>query len=338
MARSDGDTLSWDGSGGLPVEPPVGPRQPEPAPRPGEAGPASADRLPGIGEPAPVRPGAPGVPVPAPIRPPLPLPRPSAPALIETAGYAALALLQVGDTANAARAIRWLAGKRNPQGGFGSTQDTVVALQAIAMSAATSRSDVDATLTLTAGGWRKELRVGADNADVVQIVEVPTGGQLQVESRGRGPLLLQAVRRFNLPAVEAAARSAFEIDVRYGADRVEVNDQIEVRATLRYAPPEPLAAGMVVVDVAVPTGFAHVAESLDALLKREPRLKRWDAAGRKVVLYVEDMRPGDTIVLAFQARALYPVKAQPTASQAYAYYRPEWRGETLVAPPRVGAA
>jgi CD109 antigen len=331
MARKDGDALSWDGStAGSPLPPGEG--QGEGAARGQGDGPNR--RLPGVAEPAPIRPG---LPAPAPIRPPVPLPRPSAPALIETTAYAALALLQVGDTVNATRSIRWLAGKRNAQGGFGSTQDTVVALQAIAASAAASRTDVDATLTLTAGGWRKELRVGADNADVVQVLDVPTGGPLQVDSRGRGQLLLQTVRRFNLPAVEAAARSAFEIDVRYGADRVEVNDQIEVRATLRYAPPEPLAAGMVVVDVAVPTGFAHVAESLDALMKREPRVKRWDAAGRKVVLYVEDMRPGDTIALAFQARALYPVKAQATASQAYAYYRPEWRGEVLASPPKVGA-
>ena len=35
------------------------------------------------------------------------------------------------------------------------------------------------------------------------------------------------------------------------------------------------------------------------------------------------------LTLTFQARALYPVRAQAVASQAYAYYRPEWRGESL---------
>ena len=36
-----------------------------------------------------------------------------------------------GDRVNAASAARWLVSKRNSQGGFGSTQDTVVALQAL---------------------------------------------------------------------------------------------------------------------------------------------------------------------------------------------------------------
>ena len=28
-------------------------------------------------------------------------------------------------------------------------------------------------------------------------------------------------------------------------------------------------------------------------------------------------------------RALYPVKAKGVTSQAYSYYKPDWRGETL---------
>ena len=69
--------------------------------------------------------------------------------------------------------------------------------------------------------------------------------------------------------------------------------------------------------------------SLQDLQAREPRLKRFDLAGRKVIFYIEDMRPNDRLILSFRARALFPVKAQAGQSQAYAYYRPEWRGETL---------
>ena len=35
------------------------------------------------------------------------------------------------DTTSTPRAAKWLVGQRNAQGGFGSTQDTVVALQAL---------------------------------------------------------------------------------------------------------------------------------------------------------------------------------------------------------------
>ena len=53
-------------------------------------------------------------------------------AAIETTGYALLALMANDDLANAAQAAKWLATQRNAYGGFGSTQDTVVSLQALA--------------------------------------------------------------------------------------------------------------------------------------------------------------------------------------------------------------
>jgi CD109 antigen len=96
-----------------------------------------------------------------------------------------------------------------------------------------------------------------------------------------------------------------------------------------FNPPEPLKAGMVVVDVAVPTGFEPVRESIEEAVAGEPQMKRFDVAGRKVIFYIEDMEPGDSISFSFQARALYPVRAKGVASQAYSYYNPEWRGETL---------
>jgi CD109 antigen len=58
-------------------------------------------------------------------------------------------------------------------------------------------------------------------------------------------------------------------------------------------------------------------------------IKRYDVAGRKVIVYIEDMEPGDEVGFVFQARALYPVRGKGTASAAYSYYTPEWRGETL---------
>ncbi|HET8626855.1 MAG TPA: alpha-2-macroglobulin family protein, partial [Thermomicrobiales bacterium] len=301
----------------------------EPRPRPLPAG-------------TPVPPGQPAQPGAIPGPGPIP-PQPVRSATIETTGYATLALLQGGDRLTASRAVRWLASRRNAQGGFGSTQDTVVALQALTAAATANRTDVDARVALTAGSWRKEVRVAADNADTVQIVEAPVGGALNVQSSGRGEVLAQLVSRYNLPAAASPATSAFQLDVQYSADQIEVNDLITVTATVRFTPPEQYgpagaSAGMVVLDVAVPTGFAPEQATLDALLQREPRLKRYDIAGRKVIFYIEDLAAGEALTLAFQARALYPVRAQAVTSQVYAYYQPELRGESLGGQLVVGAA
>ena len=287
-----------------------GSEQPQPLPQPAN----------------PAQPGAPAVPVPGPGLLP---PRQNRSAAVETTAYAMLALLTQGDSPTAARAARWLVAQRNAYGGYGSTQDTVVGLQALTSFAANSRSDVDATITLQSGNWNQKVRVSPADADVLRLVEVPLGGNLSVSAEGKGQVVLQTVRRYNLPDAAQARQSVFQLDVQYGVDQVAVNDLITVTATVKFTPPEPMQAGMVVLDVAVPTGFAAVEESLAALTEQQAKLKRFEVAGRKVILYIEDMQPEEQLQFSFQARALYPVKAQAVASQAYAYYRPEWQGESL---------
>ena len=134
-----------------------------------------------------------------------------------------------------------------------------------------------------------------------------------------------------MPEAEREAAEMFRIEVDYGADHVTVDDLIDISATLTFSPPPGLnvGAGMVVLDVAVPTGFAPEDESVRAMVEALPQVKRREIAGRKVIFYIEDLVPGEPLSLRFQARAQYPVRAQPGTSQVYSYYTPQWRGETL---------
>ncbi|MGH9175810.1 MAG: hypothetical protein ACRD1H_15705 [Vicinamibacterales bacterium] len=196
-------------------------------------------------------------------------------------------------------------------------------------AAASSRDDIDATVFLSSGDFTAEVHVDAENADIMQVIEVPAGGTLAIETTGTGQVMGQAVRRFNVLETIGPEFSIFELSVNYGTDEVEVDDTIEITARIRYTPPEPLGAGMVVLDVAIPTGFAPVEATIDALVDGDEQLKRWDLAGRKVIFYIEDMQPDETLTLTFEARALYPVRAEAVASRVYAYYKPAWAGESL---------
>lgn len=250
-------------------------------------------------------------------------------ASVETTGYAILALLEGGDRLTASAAARWLVTQRNSFGGYGSTQDTVVGLQALSEFAANARFDVDLDIALASGSWSRSVSVNASNADVVQIVEIPAGDSLSVAADGSGEVVMQVVNRFNMPEARAAGEDIFTIDVTYSAELIEVNDRIAITAVASFTPPAPADSGMVVMDIAIPTGFAAVGDTVAALVEDTPKLKRYDVAGRKVILYVEDMAPNESISLEFEAVALHPVKAQPVTSQVYSYYTPDWRGETL---------
>jgi len=271
--------------------------------------------------------GAPAVPVER-LEPEPGLSHPSSSTAIEATAYATLALIRHGDALSAAQAARWLVGQRNAYGGFGSTQDTVVALQALTELSAGVSADVDLDVTVRAGQQTNELHIDQENFDVLQVVELPLDAAVEVEVVGKGQVVVQVVTRFNLPEPEEG-KEVFEIDVDYGTEQVEVDDLITVAVDVRFTPPEPVEAGMVVLDVAVPTGFDPVRESIDAVVENSAKIKRYEVAARKVIFYIEDMQPGEAVSFDFKAKALYPVKAKGAASQAYSYYKPEWKGEAL---------
>jgi CD109 antigen len=72
-----------------------------------------------------------------------------------------------------------------------------------------------------------------------------------------------------------------------------------------------------------------VTDSIVAVTEKLDNIKRYDIAGRKVIFYVENMKPGQRITFDFQVKAQYPVKAKGVLSTAYSYYSPDIKGETL---------
>ena len=250
-------------------------------------------------------------------------------AVIETTGYALLALLHHEDLVSASRTAKWLVGQRNALGGFGSTQDTIVGLHGLTTFSTKVRTNADMTVVLESDTWRKEVRITPENADVLQTVQVPLGEVIAVTAVGKGDAVLQSVLRYNVPERRTEISDVFDITVDYGTDHVEVDDLITVSASVTFTPPTPIKAGMVVLDVAMPTGFEPVRETVGELVEENANLKRFEIAGRKVILYIEDMLPGETVSFGLQAWAKYPVRAKEVVSQVYSYYRPEHRGETL---------
>ena len=71
---------------------------------------------------------------------------------VEMTAYNALTLIKHKRLSEALQAIKWLASQRNSKGGFKSTQDTMIALQAMAeYTLQTTKSDNDLKLKVKAG-------------------------------------------------------------------------------------------------------------------------------------------------------------------------------------------
>ena len=248
---------------------------------------------------------------------------------VENTGYAVLALLERGDRLNALDAVRWLVSQRNAYGGYRSTQDTVVGLQALIQHSIVTQNNVDMTVTLTSGDWSEQVTIEAANADIVQVVKVPVGEDIQVAAEGGGEAILQVVHRFNRPEAQAQPVEIFTLDVDYSPDLVTVGDVISVSAKVGFVPPSDLDVGMVVVEVAVPTGFSPDVETLETMANDNPMIRRYDITERHVVIYLEDLVANETFDLNFAAKAQHVITTQPATSRVYSYYNPRWRAESL---------
>ncbi len=251
---------------------------------------------------------------------------------VETTAYATLALIEAKNPV-ASSSLKWISAQRNSNGGFSSTQDTVMAFRALMSAAASAGRDVDATVTVFADNATvRSIDVNPGNFDVVQIIEIPqNASQVKLELEGTGELSYQLVRRFNVILPEVAPQKEIELEVEYDSANVTVNDIVNVQTRLKYnglrgIDGRATSSGMMIVDIAVPTGFTPVIPSL-AALKEEGVITRYEVAGRKVILYIDDMQPGEEISFSIQMRALFPVKAIAQESRAYSYYNPHVSAE-----------
>ena len=259
---------------------------------------------------------------------PIMIQQPNRSAVIETTAYSMLALIRRGDNLNAGRAGTWLISQRNAYGGFGSTQDTVVGLQALSSYATGIRSDVDLTVSVKGPGIDKQVPITSANFDVLQVVELPANQSVTITAKGKGEVMAQVVRRYNI-AVPDKVDPVIGIEVKYDAADVSVNDLVNVLVNLSFNPPGQVESGMLVVDISVPTGFTADTASIEALMKSQPLIKRYDISGRKVIFYIDNLKAGTKLNFSFKVLAQYPVKAKGAPSQAYSYYQPDFKGESL---------
>ncbi|KAI7801069.1 complement C4-1 [Triplophysa rosa] len=114
---------------------------------------------------------------------------------VETTAYGLLNALSVGDKEMAKEIANWLTEQRGYGGGFRSTQDTVVALEALAKYRAQNNDVEDLNLRVEMcheNGQREDIRLTKRNALTHAAVEVRNPGKMtvNVEGTGRGTLLI----------------------------------------------------------------------------------------------------------------------------------------------------
>ncbi|XP_053856132.1 alpha-2-macroglobulin-like protein 1 isoform X2 [Vidua macroura] len=248
----------------------------------------------------------------------------AAPAEVEMTAYVLLAYLSQpsvspADLGTASQIVRWLCKQQNPYGGFASTQDTVVALQALAKYAAlTYGSNGDITVTVTSpSGTVQDFVLDSSNRLVLQRAALPKlPGTYGLRARGQGCALAQVTLRYNVPPPPSTG--AFELRVETEPLPGTPNPQFLLRLWARYSGERP-ATNMVVIEAKLPSGYSPDKKSM-VELKRQNLVKKVEVQPDQVTIYLDQLNKKEE-TFSFRAQQDFLVSnLQPATVSLYDYY------------------
>ena len=262
---------------------------------------------------------------------------------IETTALAALAL----NRANGHRpivdgALRYLADHRDGSGTWGTTQATVAALKAMLASARTpAKRDRDATFTVeeVTGDARQrplgQLTVTRAKSGAVHTLRLdglttPGAHRLRLATADAVGMGYQVVLHYHAPTAPAAPGAPLTVKVDYDTSDLQETQIVHVRATVANRSAE--EAKVLLVDLGTPPGFSVDPTILDGLVKAG-QIDRYTLTARGVIVYVPAIAARSDLVIGYDMRARYPVRAVAAPTRVYAYYQPEL--SAAAQPPRI---
>ncbi|KFZ45384.1 Alpha-2-macroglobulin-like 1, partial [Antrostomus carolinensis] len=181
---------------------------------------------------------------------------------VELSAYVLLALLSKpnvtgSDLTTASGIVAWLTRQQNAYGGFASTQDTVVALQALAKYAALTYSTKGAAEVRVRSqrGFGRKFQVSSQNRLLVQeaaLTEIP--GKFSVQAHGSCCVFTRMVLRYNTPSPQVSKSFALRVRTEPVNCTEGDTDSVTVYVNVRYTGKRSTSS-MVIVEVSLLSGF-----------------------------------------------------------------------------------
>jgi hypothetical protein len=248
---------------------------------------------------------------------------------VTTTALVTLALLSGGGyAADVKGALDFLAGSRDQQGNFGSTQATIWTLRALLLAASKGTEGAVGTLTVAVDGTAfRSLELTPDQFDVTTSLDLSsfasTGNhEVLLDFAGTGKLSFHLVSSHHLPWSRVPAPPAAPLAVSVSYDRTSLPVNYLVAASVEVTNQTAATQNMVLVDVGVPPGFEVEVADLEALLASSPALSKYEVTPRQLILYLSSIAPRAKERVQYRLRATMPVKAADGGAKVYPYYEP----------------
>ncbi|NXP58499.1 A2ML1 protein, partial [Chloropsis cyanopogon] len=249
---------------------------------------------------------------------------------VELTAYVLLALLSKpnvteSDLTMASGIVAWLTRQQNAYGGFASTQDTVVALQALAKYATLTHStEGDAEVRVRShGGFGKKFQVSYQNRLLVQeaaLTEVP--GKFLVQAHGSCCVFTRMVLRYNTPSPQDSTSFVLQVKTEPVNCTKDNTRSVTVHVDVRYNGKKS-TSNMVILEVSLLTGFALAPGSGMSVRSHGHSVRRTEKTQGGVAIYLDKLSHiSDTYVLHLE-QEIEVTNLKPGHVRVYDYYSPE---------------
>ncbi|XP_045929801.1 alpha-2-macroglobulin-like [Micropterus dolomieu] len=250
---------------------------------------------------------------------------------VEISSYVLLARLSgspaAEDLGAATSIVRWLTGQQNYYGGFSSTQDTVVALQALALYATVVFSpEGSSTVTVQSPSGQLTFDVNQNNKLLYQekLLQEVTG-KFSLEVKGSACASVQISLHYNIPT--PAAVTTLSVEVKPEADCASLRPKLTLKLRSLYNGTAS-TTNMVILDIKMLSGFVPDPESLRRL-KGALLVDRVEEKEDHVLVYLTELTKNIPINHSLDLLRELPVQnLKPAVVKIYDYYQPSDQAET----------
>ncbi|XP_019950602.2 alpha-2-macroglobulin-like isoform X1 [Paralichthys olivaceus] len=248
---------------------------------------------------------------------------------VEISSYVMLAKLSALPTAEdlgySSRIVRWLTGQQNYYGGFSSTQDTVVALQALALySTLVFSPDGSSQVTVQSPSGQLLFDVNKDNKLLYQETMLQDKrGKFRVKAEGDACASIQISLHYNIPVVTDVR--TFSVDMKAEADCPK--NKLSLLLKCLYNGNEE-NTNMVILDIKILSGFVLEPDNLRRL-RGSVLVDRVEEKEDRVLVYISELPKGIPINYSLNLIQQLPVQnLKPAAVKLYDYYQPSDQVDT----------
>ncbi|KAI8125151.1 CD109 antigen [Lucilia cuprina] len=254
---------------------------------------------------------------------------------IEITAYILEAYVYTEPTEKLLPIIKWLIGKRNSNGGYDSTQNTVVGLQALIKFAEKYIAGGDHKMTISFKALDEEgkettkgsFSVDKENSLILQTHVLPKSSrQLTLEANGEGSSLVQLSYRYNL----ANKDDKPSFNINHTILSTDYPSLLQMDVCTEFVPganSDLKESNMAIMEIYLPSGFTADTDKFDTIYQTKQvqrvETKNSDTA---IIIYFDYLTAGEKVCFNVNAEKTHAVaKQKPAAITMYDYYNSDQR-------------